>query len=251
MKRLDGFCAVVTGAGAGLGLAISELFAVEGAHVYLTDIDEAAATASADKIKEAGGSASALRVDATSADDIKNMFDAIRDGHGRLDVLVNNAGINIRSDFRHMSDEDWDTMWQTNMNSAIRCSRDGLPLLQKSDYASIINLSSIMSIRHLRQMSAYSTTKAALSGLSRSMAVEYASFGVRVNYLCPGYIDTALTERFLRNPRMRDFLVEQTPMGALASPEDVAYAALFLASKESRFITGQGITVDGGMSVGL
>lgn len=251
MKRLDGYCAAITGAGAGLGLAIAEVFAAEGAHIYVSDIDGEAANKAAESLKSTGGTATGIQADVTKAGDVSAMFETIASGHGHLDTLVNNAGINIRSDFRHMGDDDWETMWQTNMQSAIRCSRDGFSLLQKSDKASIINLSSIMATRHLRQMSAYSATKAALSGLSRAMAVEYASFGIRVNYLCPGFIDTALTERFLRNPRMRDFLVEQTPMGALALPEDVAKAALFLASEDSRFITGQGITIDGGMSIGV
>lgn len=250
MKRLDGMTALITGAGAGLGAAISEIFAREGAHIYVTDLDEAAASEVAARITASGDTATPIKADITNTQDIAAMFQTVTDGHGRLDVLVNNAGINIRSDFRHMEDDQWDTMWQTNLQSAIRCSRDGLDLLKKSEHASIINMSSITSERHLRQMSAYSTTKAAISGLTRSIAVEYAPFGIRVNYLCPGFIDTALTERFLRNPRMRDFLIEQTPFRRLATPEDVAKAALFLASDDASFITGEGITIDGGMSIG-
>jgi NAD(P)-dependent dehydrogenase (short-subunit alcohol dehydrogenase family) len=179
------------------------------------------------------------------------VLSTIEKASGKLDVLVNNAGITQREDFRHISDEQWQEILDVNLTGAMRLSRDSLGLLKASGSASIINISSIMERVHVRQLSAYSTTKAALAGLSRAMAVEYSAFNVRVNYICPGYAETAMTKRILRNPAVRQGLLDRTPMNRFVQPEDVAKAALFLASDEASFITGEGLTVDGGMSVSL
>lgn len=251
MGRLDSKIALVTGAGAGLGRAIAETFAGEGAHVYVTDLDPASANDVAEAIRQSGGSATGLGADVTKPDDVATVLDAIKQESGRLHILVNNAGVTKRGDFRHLTDEDWHTVLSVNLEGTVRCARDALPLMQAADGASIINLSSIMERRHIRQLSPYSTSKAAVAGLSRSLSVEYATFGIRVNYLCPGYVETALTERVLRNPAIRSALLQQTPMGRFATPDDIAKAALFLASDDSAYITGSGLTVDGGMSVAL
>ncbi len=251
MGRLEDKIALVTGAGSGLGRAIAATFAREGAHVFVGDLDDGQARLTVDAISADGGAATALQADVTAQADVDRMLAAVEGAFGRLDVLVNNAGITCRGDFRHLSDQDWDAVMQVNVAGTVRCARDALPLLRKAGTASIVNLSSIMERRHIRQLSLYSTTKAAVAGLSRSMAVEYAAFGVRVNYLCPGYVETALTDRILRNPAIRKALLMQTPMGRFGDPEDIANAALFLASDESAYITGSGLTVDGGMSVAL
>ncbi|MCG8562894.1 MAG: glucose 1-dehydrogenase [Hyphomicrobiales bacterium] len=251
MGRLDNKIALVTGAGAGLGRAIAALFVREGAHVFVADIDGDEASETAAALAGEGGGATALQADVTVQDDVDRALAAIDTAFGRLDVLVNNAGVTRRGDFRHLSDEEWHAVMDVNVTAVVRCSRDALPLLRKAGSASIVNLSSIMERRHIRQLSPYSTSKAAVAGLSRSMAVEYAAYGVRVNYLCPGYVETALTDRVLRNPAIRKALLMQTPMGRFGEPEDIAKAALFLASDDSAYITGSGLTVDGGMSVAL
>lgn len=251
MGRLDSKIALVTGAGTGLGRAIAETFAGEGAHVYVTDLDPESANEVAEAIRQSGGSATGLSADVTKPDDVATVLEAIKQESGRLHILVNNAGVTKRGDFRHLTDEDWHTVLSVNLEGTVRCARDALPLMRAADGASIINLSSIMERRHIRQLSPYSTSKAAVAGLSRSLSVEYATFGIRVNYLCPGYVETALTERVLRNPAIRSALLQQTPMGRFATPDDIAKAALFLASDDSAYITGSGLTVDGGMSVAL
>jgi NAD(P)-dependent dehydrogenase (short-subunit alcohol dehydrogenase family) len=249
--RLEDRAALVTGAGAGIGLAIAIAFAAEGARVVVSDLDAAAADKCATEIEAAGGRALAVEADVTKASDCAHLLEAVRTAHGKLDILVNNAGVNIRSDFRHLTDAEWVRLRETNLDSVVRLSRDALPLLQASGNAAILNLASIMATRHLRQLAAYSVTKGAVAALSRSLAVEYAAFGVRVNYLCPGFIETALTERVLRVPQFRKALVDQTPLRRFGTPEDVAKAAVFLVSDDAAFITGEGLAIDGGMAIGL
>jgi NAD(P)-dependent dehydrogenase (short-subunit alcohol dehydrogenase family) len=176
---------------------------------------------------------------------------AIGKSHGRLDVLVNNAGVGERSDFRHLSDEAWDRVWKTNLDGTVRCAREAFDLLKASGKASVINLSSVMATKHTRQMAVYSATKGAVSALTRSLAVEYASCGIRVNCLVPGYVETALIGRYLTNPMIAKALLMQTPLKRFGTPQDVANAALFLASDEAAYITGAALNVDGGMGTTL
>lgn len=251
MRRLEDKIALVTGAGAGIGRAIAETFAREGAHVIVSDVDSDAAKDVADAIVKNNGAASAHALDVTDTDQVKALMDEIKDSHGRLDILVNNAGIGARCDFRHMSDEDWDKVWQVNLDGTVRCARESFDLLRASGNASIVNLSSVMSVKHTRQMAVYSATKGAVSALSRSLAVEYAPYGIRVNTLLPGYVETALIGRFLSKPPLAKALLNQTPLRRFGQPEDIANAALFLASDEAAYITGAALNVDGGMGTTL
>ena len=251
MGRLEGKIALVTGAGLGIGLAIAELFAANGAEVFLADIDGEAAAAAASGIQAKGNKARALTADVTKPEDVAAMFAAVENAHGRLDILVNNAGVSGRSDFRSMDDATWEKVVDVNLNAVMRCLRDAFPLLKASGNGAVINLSSIMARKHTRQMSNYSATKGAVSALSRAVALEYAPFHIRVNYLCPGWVETALTKRFTGNPFVAKALLQQTPMGRFGRPEEIAKAALFLASDDASYITGAGLNVDGGMSVSL
>ena len=251
MGRLENKIALITGAAGGFGRAMALEFARQGGQIFAADRNEAGVRETADLVNNQGGAATPVRCDVSDTDDIAALLSEIEKTFGRLDVLVNNAGITQREDFRHITDAQWQELLDVNLTAAMRLSRDGLKLLKISGASSIVNISSIMERVHVRQLSAYSTTKAALAGLSRAMAVEYAAFNIRVNYLCPGYAETAMTERILRNSAVRQGLLDRTPLGRFCLPEEIAMAALFLASDEAAFITGEGLTIDGGMSISL
>ena len=251
MGRLQDRVALITGAGGGLGLAMAKLFAAEGAHVVLCDINGEAIEAGAAEIAAAGGRAAFVRGDVTREDDVQAVIEAVKGIGEALHVLVNNAGNLLRADFRHMDDAAWESVLNPHLWGTIRVTRAALPLLTAARGAAIVNLSSIMASQHLRQLSAYSTAKAAIAGLSRSLAVEFAPYGIRVNYMCPGFIPTALTGRYTEHPQVSKALLAQMPMRRFGTPEEVARVALFLASDDSAYTTGEGIMVDGGMSLNL
>ena len=251
MRRLEGRIALVTGAGAGIGRGIAQAFAREGAHVVVADIDARAAGQVAAEIVKANGAAEAHAMDVTDTPQVKALMQAIGDQHGKLDVLVNNAGVGERSDFRHLTDDAWDRVWKVNLDGTVRCAREAFELLRASGRGSVINLSSVMAEKHTRQMAVYSATKGAVLALSRSLAVEYAPYNIRVNTLLPGYVETALIGRYIANPMIAKGLLAQTPLRRFGTPEDIANAALFLASDEASYITGAALNVDGGMGTTL
>jgi NAD(P)-dependent dehydrogenase (short-subunit alcohol dehydrogenase family) len=251
MRRLEDKIALVTGGGAGIGRAIAETFAREGAHVVVADRDQEAAESVAQGITRNNGAATAHLADVTDTAQVKALMATIGEAFGKLDVLVNNAGVGERSDFRHISDEAWDKVWKVNLDGTVRCAREAFELMRASGNASVVNLSSVMATKHTRQMSVYSATKGAVSALSRSLAVEYAPYGIRVNALCTGYVETALIGRYMAKPMIAKALLSQTPLRRFGMPQDIANAALFLASDEAAYITGASLNVDGGMGTTL
>ncbi|MBX9926170.1 MAG: glucose 1-dehydrogenase [Hyphomicrobiaceae bacterium] len=249
--RLAGRIAAVTGSGNGIGRATAEVFAGEGAEVYVTDRDGAAAEVVAKQLREQGLKAHASEVDVTRGQDVGALMRTIGAAHGRLDILVNNAGLNVLTDFRLMTDADWIRLREVNLDGVVRVARDGFELLKASGRGSLINVASIMGNRGLRPLAAYSATKGAVAALTRGLAVEFAPYNIRVNTLAPGYVETQLTQRALRFPAMRQALIDKTPLGRFGMPEEMARAALFLASDDASYVTGTELAVDGGMGASL
>lgn len=251
MARLAGRIALVTGAAAGIGRSIAGLFAAEGAHVVIADVDATGADRAASEIIGLGQLATAVATDVSRGQDVTHLMRSIAAAHGRLDVVVSNAGLNVRSDFRHLSDADWVKIREVNLDGVVRIARDAFELLKASGRGSLVNIASIMGHRGLRQLVGYSATKGAVIALSRALAVEYAPFGIRVNTISPGFVETALTERILKNPIFGKALIDQTPLRRFGTGDDIARAALFLASDDAAFVTGAELAVDGGMSAAL
>ncbi|MEA5367213.1 glucose 1-dehydrogenase [Amycolatopsis sp., V23-08] len=246
--RLADKVVVVTGGGAGLGLAIATRFAAEGAHVYITGrrkevLDEATAL-----IK---GRVTAVAADSTSSADLDGLLETIRRESGRLDVLVANAGIIERADFGEVTEDHFDRTFDVNARGTMFTVQTMLPLMPAG--GSIILVGSIQGFKGLPGSTTYSATKAAVRSYARVWAAEFGGRGLRVNVLTPGPFDTSIIDGqaayFGQNPAaLRAQMATRVPMGRLGRPEELAGAALFLASDDSSFMTGAELCVDGGMA---
>jgi NAD(P)-dependent dehydrogenase (short-subunit alcohol dehydrogenase family) len=247
--RLKDKVALVTGASQGLGLAIARRFSSEGALVFLGDIKEDQGRTVAAELASQGARAWFVRLDVAEEESWKAAYALLIDKAGKLDVLVNNAGINIREPIEEMSVENLDRMLAVNVRGPFLGMKHALPLLRKNGGGSIITMGSVCSlIGHKFTPEAYTTVKGALSQLTRSVAVRYAKDNVRANVLCPSTVETPLVREVMKDPERRKERVGEVPLGRLASMEDVAAAALYLASEEAAFINGVNFPVDGGVT---
>lgn len=249
MGRLDGLHALVTGAGQGIGSSTALLLAREGATVALMDRDPNSIEQTKAQLEHAGGTALCLTADVRDAATVAETLQTVAQRFGKLDILVNNAGVMGKASFPKMRAEQWQTVWDTNLMGAIHCTQAAIPLLAKAKTAAIVNIASITLSHHGRRLSAYAASKGALASLSRSLALELAPLGIRVNYVCPGFVRTEMTRRWWRKWMFRKYVEFRTPLGRMGEPADVAKAVLFLASPDADFVTGSGLTVDGGLTL--
>jgi NAD(P)-dependent dehydrogenase (short-subunit alcohol dehydrogenase family) len=249
--RLKGKMAIVTGAGTGLGRAIAIMFAREGAKVALNGRRAEPLEKAAAEIARAGGTAFACAGDVTKAADVKRMVEATVKTFGRLDILVNNAGgIPERGPVLGMSEEGFRKTLDANLTSAFLCSRQALPELIKTK-GNIVNVASLAGLRGAPNNTAYGAAKGGMIILTKDMAVDYAPQGVRVNAICPAYIETDLNRELLADMRKTgeyEALVKMHLLGRLGEPDDVAYAAVYLGSDEAKWVSGTTLSVDGGIS---
>ena len=252
MGRVAGKVALVTGAGLGLGRASSLLLASEGARLVVSDIDEALAGETAAEIVKAGGEALALRHDVSKPEDWSSVMAAIEQRFERLDVLVNNAGIAIAKNIEDTTFEEWRRTMAVNLDGVFLGCQEGIKLMKKSGGGSIINLSSIDGIIGEADLAAYCASKGGVRTLTKAVAVHCAEqrYGIRCNSIHPGYIWTPQTENYLRDlgtlEQEKAKALSRHPIGFLGEPNDIAYMVLYLASDESKFVTGSEMVVDGG-----
>lgn len=244
--------ALVTGGGSGIGHATSALFAQEGARVAVADIDAESAERVARQIEDAGGSAIALCGDVTSREEARSLVADTAERFGALHLLVNSAGITNRQLEPGLSTEDaWARVLDVNLNGTFLMSLYAIEEMKKAGRGAIVNLSSIYGLvgRHESisgQIGAYSASKGGVLQLTRDMGVSLATEGIRVNCLCPGFVDTNLTKEITADPEALSKLEGLTPMGRLGEADEIARAALFLASDDASYITGAALAIDGG-----
>lgn len=245
--RLDGRVALVTGASKGLGESMALALAEAGATVCVVSRNLAECRSVADRLKtNTGRDALALRADVTHPVEVEEMVQQAVAKFGRIDILVNNAGINIRKPLIEVADEDWDPVIAVNLKGPMLCSRSVAKRMIERGAGSIINLSSMMAFVSLSGRAAYSTSKAGLLGLTRTLALEWAPYNVRVNALCPGPFATPMNKALLQDKELQSFFVSRIPLGRFGNPQELSGAVVFLASDASSFMTGASLVLDGG-----
>jgi NAD(P)-dependent dehydrogenase (short-subunit alcohol dehydrogenase family) len=251
MGRLDGKVALITGGGSGMGMVASKLFAEEGARVVLTDLADEAGQAVAEEIESAGGEAAYVHADVADEADARAMVETAVGGFGGLHVLYNNAGVMLPDDGSvHATDAAiWDRTLGINVKGVAFGCKYGIPAMIDSGGGAIINVASFVAwMGAATSQTAYTASKGAVLAMTREIAVEYARRGIRCNALCPGPIDTPLLAELLSDPARRRRRFVHIPMGRLGRAEELAKAALFLASDDSSFMTGASLIVDGGIT---
>ncbi|WP_409341390.1 SDR family NAD(P)-dependent oxidoreductase [Paenibacillus sp. MBLB4367] len=253
--RLQDKIILITGSGSGIGKSTALLFGKEGATVIVNDLQVDKGEETAEEIRSAGGSALFIQADVTNPDSVKAMVDRVIAEYGRIDVLFNNAGISGVGALHEIEPEQWDKVMTVNIRGVYLPSKYVLPHMMEARKGSIINMSSCIAEIGLARRASYSATKGAVLSLTKSMQVDYAQYGIRVNALLPGTILTPFVENYLRTSYDDQeaaiaSLKTRQLSGDLGRPEDVAMAALFLASDESKFMMGSPLYIDGGVVFG-
>ncbi len=241
--------AIVTGGGSGLGLAIAEKFTCNGIETVIVGRDE-------EKLKKAkaqlGEKCHPMICDVSNLPSIPALIEKVIKKFGQIDVLVNNAGINMKKEFTEVTDEEFQQIITTNLCSVFAISREVVKEMLKRNSGSIIHISSMAAQYGLPKVIAYSASKTAIDGMTRAMAVELSPKGIRVNAIAPGFIETDMTAKALNSdPERKQKVFGRTPMGYMGKPADIGEAALFLASETAKYITGIILPVDGGNSIGF
>ena len=252
MNRVENKNALITGAGLGIGRSTALLLAKQGAKVAITDINDATGEALVEEIKSNGGEAKFWHLDTTNEENVQKVFSEIAQEFGSIDVLVNNAGIaGVDKPTHEISLKEWETLMNVNVTGVFLCTKHVIPYMLKSSGGSIINLSSIYGLVGAGDLPPYHASKGAVRLMTKNDAITYAKDNIRVNSVHPGFIWTPLVEQLAANSKegakaFKQKLDSAHPIGHVGEPDDVAYGVLYLASDESKFVTGSELVIDGG-----
>ena len=250
---LDGKVALVTGAAKGIGRGCAQALSKHGARIAVVDLDAVAGPLTVKEIEASGGRAVFFQADVSKADDVRKTMTDVIEAFGRLDVLINNAGYHLSKNVEDTSEKEWDYILNTNLRSVFLCSKYAIPHLRKTRGA-IVNMSSMVGLVGQRNAGAYSATKGGIIAMTKGMALDFAKDGIRVNCLCPGWVETPLVEDWFSQQadpeKARAYLYSIHPLGRIGAPEEVGNAVAFLCSEESSFVTGVALPVDGGVTLG-
>ena len=246
--RMLGKVALVSGGARGIGAATARLLAQEGAAVVIGDLLEEEGQQTEAKITESGGQATFVYLDVTKEPDWANAISVAVGSYGKLDVLVNNAGISGRTTVEETTEELWDRVMAVNAKGVFLGTKLAIPAMRKAGGGSIINISSIYGIVGSETSAAYHSSKGAVRLFTKAAAIQYAKEGIRVNSVHPGFVDSPMTRQFHQNPGVQQERIDRTPLGRMGMPEDIANGILYLASDESAFVTGSELVIDGGMT---
>ena len=248
--RLKDKVAIVTGAASGIGKATAILFAEHGAKIVVADINEDHANQTVTTIRDAGNEAIHVQTDVTISENTERMVQATLNTYGKLDILLSSAGIAMRLPVGDLPEEDWHRCLDVNLTGVYLCAKAVIPAMLENGGGSIINLSSIYGLVGADVRAAYVASKGGVTNLTRGMALDYAEDNIRVNCICPGFVETPLVAGVIKTPSEYKTLADKHPMRRLAQPEEIAYGALYLASDESAFVTGIALPIDGGYTAG-
>jgi NAD(P)-dependent dehydrogenase (short-subunit alcohol dehydrogenase family) len=250
---LAGRIAIVTGAGSGIGRGSAEIMAREGATVVVVDRDAAGGAETVARIRQAEGTAESVLLDVTDDDGVKALIGQTLDRHGRIDILHNHAGLQVEGTLESVATEGFDRSWAVNVRAHFLAARLAAPAMKAQGGGVILNTSSSSGVLIDREMIAYATTKHAVVAMTRQMALDYARFNIRVNALCPGWVDTPFNGPFIRQMGGREavdaYVRDHVPMGRWGRIEEMSDVVLFLVSDRSSYITGQAIVADGGETI--
>lgn len=251
-KLLSGKIALVTGGGSGIGAAGALLYAQAGAKVVVSDVDEKGGNDSVAAIRRAGGDGVFILADVSKEDEVRRMVQFVIDTHGRLDCAFNNAGIlGVPSPLAEMTLDNWQRLQDVNLRSVWLCMKHEITRMLETGGGAIVNTSSVAGLKAIPTMSHYVAAKHGVAGLTKTAAVEYAKAGIRVNAICPGYIDTPMLKNFSQSAEERAANAARScPMGRLGLPSEIGELAVWLSSVKASYLTGQMIAVDGGLMAG-
>jgi len=242
--------AIVTGAGSGIGRGSAEILAREGAYVVVTDLLENLAAATCDHINDRGGRSGYAAVDVTDDNQLRQLVAATASDHGRIDILHSHVGIQVEGSLEEVDPAGMDASWQVNVRAHFMLARNTIPHMKRNGGGAIVVTASNSGVLYDPGMIAYATSKHAVVAMVKQAAIDYARHNIRINALCPGWVDTPFNEPFMRQmggrPALEAHIGTRIPMGRWASVDEIAEAVLFLASDRSSFMTGQALVVDGG-----